>query len=237
MTIYSSTFRFGEVNFFSSIDSLCLGVIRPSAKGGPIFATCFSHSNRCQMLVSRLPIAKIVQATQRAAVRAFVSGINTRAFATAATKAVDQIDIDKKNGALAYIPSTSDFELSPISGFLWTRRVTHRQSQRGEQRKARNGEKGVAGEPRGMEGLVLSSVVVAQTVGIGGERGGRCCPEIPGDEVGGGEDWSGSGVASRANAAGRMVRSSHQGHSGRAVEHQVSMDHGIHMQTKQRSGF
>ena len=237
MTIYSSTFRLGEVNFFSSIDSLCLGVIRSSAKEGPIFATCFSHSNRCQMLVSRLPIAKIVHATQRAAARAFVSGINTRAFATAATKAVDQIDIDKKNGALAYIPSTSDFELSPISGFLWKRRVTHRQNQRGKQRKAGNGEKGVAGEPRGMEEHALPSVVVAQTVGIGGERGGRCCSEIPGDEVGGGKDWPGSGTASSANAAGGMVRSAHQGHSGRAVEHQVSVDYGIYKQTKQGSGF
>ena len=70
------------------------------------------------MLVSRLPIARIILTTQRVAARAFVSGIDTRAFSTVAMKTAEQIDIDKKKGALAYVPSTSDFELSPISGLI-----------------------------------------------------------------------------------------------------------------------
>ena len=32
------------------------------------------------------------------------------------SKSIDQLDIDKKNGVLAYVPFGSDFELTPLSG-------------------------------------------------------------------------------------------------------------------------
>lgn len=41
-----------------------------------------------------------------------------RSFATAQTKgkSTEQLDIDKKKGALAYVPFASDFEITPLMG-------------------------------------------------------------------------------------------------------------------------
>ena len=37
-------------------------------------------------------------------------------FASTTSKSTEQLDIDKKNGVLAYIPFGSDFELAPMMG-------------------------------------------------------------------------------------------------------------------------
>ena len=48
-------------------------------------------------------------------------------FASTTSKPTEQLDIDKKNGVLAYIPFGSDFELSPIMGKMeFTTRITNR---------------------------------------------------------------------------------------------------------------
>lgn len=48
-------------------------------------------------------------------------------FASTTSKPTEQLDIDKKNGVLAYIPFGSDFELSPIMGKMkFTIRITNR---------------------------------------------------------------------------------------------------------------
>ena len=45
-----------------------------------------------------------------------------RSFATAQTKgkSTEQLDIDKKNGALAYVPFASDFEITPLMGTAYS---------------------------------------------------------------------------------------------------------------------
>lgn len=45
-----------------------------------------------------------------------------RSFATAQTKgkSTEQLDIDKKKGALAYVPFASDFEITPLMGTAYS---------------------------------------------------------------------------------------------------------------------
>ena len=51
-------------------------------------------------------------------IRAAVAG--NRLFATSSkTKSTEQLDIDKKNGALAYVPFTTDFEITPLAGIAF----------------------------------------------------------------------------------------------------------------------
>lgn len=68
------------------------------------------------MFLSRLGIHSLGKGAKYLLFRAVFAG--NRLFATSSSKAksTEQLDIDKKNGALAYVPFTTDFEITPLSG-------------------------------------------------------------------------------------------------------------------------
>ena len=58
----------------------------------------------------------ITHGIQRLFTTALFSRHPFQRFASTSSKPTEQLDIDKKNGVLAYIPFGSDFELTPIMG-------------------------------------------------------------------------------------------------------------------------
>ena len=68
-----------------------------------------------RMFLSRLGIHSLGKGAKHLLIRAVVAG--NRLFATSSkAKSTEQLDIDKKNGALAYVPFTTDFEITPLAG-------------------------------------------------------------------------------------------------------------------------
>jgi DNA-directed RNA polymerase len=71
-----------------------------------------------RMFLSRLGIHSLGKGAKHLLIRAVVAG--NRLFATSSkAKSTEQLDIDKKNGALAYVPFTTDFEITPLAGKIF----------------------------------------------------------------------------------------------------------------------
>ena len=100
------------------------------------------------MLALERPFARIAQTAARLAACTTQTRFIIRAFATSSAKTAEQIDIDKKNGALAYVPSASGFEMNPISGIFRITTLISRHGCGNQQGKARDGEKGNGSEQR-----------------------------------------------------------------------------------------
>lgn len=173
------------------------------------------------MLALKRPFAQIAQTATRLAACTTQTRFIIRAFATSSAKTAEQIDIDKKNGALAYVPSASGFEMNPISGIFCIPTLTARQRCGNQQGKARDGEKGNGSEQRGEHASPPSQIAFEKTIGTGRERSGPCGSKVPSDAFRSGENRPGCCAASRASTFSRVVRSAHKCHSRRAVEHQA----------------
>ena len=173
------------------------------------------------MLALKRPFARIAQTAIRLAACTTQTRFIIRAFATSSTKTAEQIDIDKKNGALAYVPSASGFEMNPISGIFCISSLIARQRRGNQQGKTRDGEEGNGSEQRSEYSSPTSHLATKETTGTGRERSGPCGSKVPSDALRSGENRPGCCATSRASAFSRVVRSAHKCHSGRAVEHQA----------------
>ena len=56
--------------------------------------------------------------TKRMSVRALFARVQPFSTASSSSKSSEQLDIDKDNGALAYVPFSSDFDITPLSGIF-----------------------------------------------------------------------------------------------------------------------
>ena len=173
------------------------------------------------MLALKRPFARIAQTAVRLAACTTQTRFIIRAFATPSAKTAEQIDIDKKNGALAYVPSASGFEMNPISGIFCISSLIARQRRGNQQGKTRDGEEGNGSEQRSKRTTPFSQIAFEKTIGTGRERSGPCGSKVPSDAFRSGENRPGCCAASRASAFSRVVRSAHKCHPGRAVEHQA----------------
>lgn len=68
------------------------------------------------MFVSKLQYKLLVKGTKRILTRSLVCRVPNRFSSSSSSRTLDQLDIDKKNGVLAYVPSDSSFDLQPLSG-------------------------------------------------------------------------------------------------------------------------
>lgn len=70
------------------------------------------------MFVSKLQYKLLVKGTKRILARSLVGRVPSRFSSSSSSRTLDQLDIDKKNGVLAYVPSDSSFDLQPLSGMF-----------------------------------------------------------------------------------------------------------------------
>lgn len=82
----------------------------------PISLTSFLEA----MFTPKLRFCSLRRGAKQVLFRATVA--RYRPFATAQTrgKSTEQLDIDKKKGALAYVPFASDFEMTPLMGTIFS---------------------------------------------------------------------------------------------------------------------
>lgn len=68
------------------------------------------------MFVSKLKYNVLIKGTTNFLIRSVCGRYPFRFASSSVSKATEQLDIDKKNGALAYVPSDTGFDLEPLTG-------------------------------------------------------------------------------------------------------------------------
>lgn len=130
------------------------------------------------MISSRLSLRFLHQAARRMTGRAIFSRMQPFSTAASASKSSEQLDIDKNNGALAYVPFSSDFDITPLAGkeFLSPlNRSDQQASVESVRRKHQHDEESLRLNRDVVLFTFVLSLAHSPSAGIGGECNRCCC--------------------------------------------------------------